>query len=90
MSTYDTFTESGRLLRDGYERLIKVNYDPNCEMVEVINEYDDLPDLEKALDSLKSARDKIISECDELEEEVTTRLKELEDKIARAEILEEQ
>ena len=73
---FDTWTESGKLLQDGYERLCAVDYDPNCEMVNVINEYDDLPKLENALDDLRSARDKIINEYDELETEVTTRLEE--------------
>ena len=87
---FDTFTESGKLLQEGYDKLIAVNYDPNCEMVDVINEYDDLPELENSLDSLISAKNKIDNEVDELEREVSTRLAELRDKIVNAEITEEQ
>lgn len=88
MEIYDTWTESGRLLQDGYDRLIKVNYDPDCEMVDVLNDYSDLPKLECDLDSLKNAMDKIVAEYEKLEEDVSTRLSELKNKIFSAEITE--
>ena len=83
---FDIFTKSGRLLQDGYERLCAVDYDPDCEMVEVINKYDDLPKLESELEDLTTKKDKITTECEELEREVTSRLSELESVIHTAKI----
>lgn len=86
MSTYDISTESGQLLEDGYTRLCAVDYDPNCEMVNVINDYDHLPELEKSLESLERAKDKINEEYYSLKIEVEQGIKELYDKISKAEI----
>lgn len=86
MSIYDTSTESGQLLKGGYDRLCEVDYDPSCEMVNVLNDYGHLPELEKALESLERAKDKINEEYYRLKIEVTEGLKELDDKIAKAEI----
>lgn len=87
MSTYDISTESGQLLEDGYIRLCEVDYDPNCEMVNVLNDYDHLPELEKSLESLERAKDKINEEYYKLKVEVNEGIKELNDKIATAEIM---
>lgn len=86
MSVYDTTTESGQLLENGYKKLCEVDYDPNCEMVNVLNDYDHLPDLEKSLVSLERAKDQIVKEYYKLKIEVENGIKELYDKINTAEI----
>lgn len=86
MSIYDTSTESGRLLDDGYKRLCEVDYDPGCEMVNVLTDYGHLPALEKSLNSLERAKDKINEEYYSLKIEVEQGIKELYDKISKAEI----
>jgi len=86
MSLYDTSTESGQLLDDGDKRLCEVDYDPDCEMVNVLNDYDHLPALEKSLESLERAKDKINEEYYKLKIEVEEGIKELSDKVAKAEV----
>jgi len=86
MSMYDTGTESGQLLDDGYKRLCEVDYDPDCEMVNVLNDYSYLPELEKSLYSLERAKDKVNEEYYKLKTEVEQGIKELYDNVTKAEV----
>lgn len=85
---FDTFTQSGRLLQDGYDRLISVDYDPTCEMVDVINDYDDLPSLELEVESMKNALDRLQSSYKDTKDDFEKRFDELSIKISNAEIKE--
>ena len=87
-SIFDTFTKSGSLLQDGYNRLTAVDYDPTCEMVDVINEYDDLPRLELEVEQAKDSAERAERVYRELRDEFEKRYPELEARIATAEVTE--
>jgi hypothetical protein len=85
---YDRTTETGVHLDDAYDRLVAVDYDPNCPMVDVINEYDDLPRIEKELEARYDALQDALVEYQNDKDTFNDRRDKMIDALATAEIWE--
>jgi len=86
MSMFDRATNTGVILDDAYDRLIAVDYDPNSPLVDVINEYDDLPQLEIELERRHEALEDAMTEYRNDKETFNDRRDKLVDVIDKAEI----